>query len=59
MGETDSEISPGNNIVISGDSHANWVSDLVWLDEHDYDPSTGAGSIVSECLSTSLPFPSA
>jgi phosphodiesterase/alkaline phosphatase D-like protein len=23
----------GNNIMISGDSHANWVSDLVWLDE--------------------------
>ena len=22
----------GNNIVISGDSHASWVSDLVWLD---------------------------
>ena len=34
-----------NNIVISGDSHANWVSDLVWLDNHDYDPNTGKGSI--------------
>ena len=35
----------GNNIVISGDSHANWVSDLVWLDTHPYDPTTGAGAI--------------
>ncbi len=34
-----------NNIVISGDSHANWVSDLVWLDNHSYDPTTGNGSI--------------
>lgn len=24
-----------NNIMLSGDSHANWVSDLVWLDEHE------------------------
>jgi len=34
-----------HNIVISGDSHANWVSDLVWLDTHPYDPKTGKGSI--------------
>jgi len=34
-----------NNIVISGDSHANWVSDLIWLDNHPYDPTTGNGSI--------------
>ena len=35
----------GNNIVISGDSHANWVSDLIWLDDQPYDPATGKGSI--------------
>ncbi|KAF2669381.1 hypothetical protein BT63DRAFT_259970 [Microthyrium microscopicum] len=35
----------GNNILLSGDSHASWVADLVWLDEKPYDPSTGAGSI--------------
>ena len=28
----------GNNIVISGDSHASWVSDLVWLDHASKHP---------------------
>ena len=44
----------GNNIVISGDSHANWVSDLVWLDEHSYDPTTGNGSIGVEVCRVSF-----
>lgn len=35
----------GNNIVISGDSHASWVSDLVWLDHGPYNESTGAGGL--------------
>lgn len=30
-----------NTIFLAGDSHMSWVSDLVWLDEHPYDPSTG------------------
>ena len=47
-----------NNIVISGDSHANWVSDLVWLDEHAYDPGTGAGSIGVEFAGTAVSSPS-
>lgn len=51
----------GNNLVISGDSHANWVSDLVWLD-HDasnpYDPTTGAGSIGVEFGGTAVSSPS-
>src|SRR2546423_4317744 len=34
-----------NNVVIPGDSHANWVSDLVWLDHAKYDPATGKGSL--------------
>ncbi|EER26603.1 alkaline phosphatase family protein [Coccidioides posadasii C735 delta SOWgp] len=34
-----------NNILIAGDSHANWVSDLVWLGQKEYDPATGAGAI--------------
>ncbi|KAF1981508.1 hypothetical protein K402DRAFT_425365 [Aulographum hederae CBS 113979] len=34
-----------NNIFLSGDSHASWVSDLAWLDEKPYDPATGAGAI--------------
>ncbi|KAM5358482.1 hypothetical protein ACJZ2D_015240 [Fusarium nematophilum] len=35
----------GNNIFLAGDSHQNWVSDLVWLGTKDYDNKTGAGSI--------------
>ncbi|KAH7090398.1 PhoD-like phosphatase-domain-containing protein [Paraphoma chrysanthemicola] len=34
-----------NTIMLAGDSHQNWVSDLVWLDEVEYDPVTGAGAI--------------
>ncbi len=46
-----------NNIVISGDSHANWVSDLVWLDHSPYDPSTGAGSVGVEFAGTAVSSP--
>jgi alkaline phosphatase D len=46
----DNEI--GNNIMISGDSHANWVSDLVWLDQHAYDPTSGAGAVGVEFAGT-------
>ena len=48
----------GNNIVISGDSHANWVSDLVWLDHSPYDPGTGSGSIGVEFAGTAVSSPS-
>lgn len=48
----------GNNIMISGDSHANWVSDLVWLDEHEYDQKTGNGSIGVEFGGTAVSSPS-
>lgn len=48
----------GNNIMISGDSHANWVSDLVWLDHHPYDPVTGDGSIGVEFAGTAVSSPS-
>ena len=48
----------GNNIVIAGDSHANWVSDLVWLGEQDYDPQTGKGSIGVEFAGTAVSSPS-
>ena len=43
---------------MSGDSHANWVSDLVWLDEHAYNPNTGAGSIGVEFAGTAVSSPS-
>ena len=44
----------GNNLVIAGDSHANWVSDLVWLDHTDYDPTTGAGAVGVEFGGTAV-----
>jgi len=44
----------GNNIMLAGDSHANWVSDLVWLDEHDYDPATGQGAVGVEFAGTAV-----
>lgn len=34
-----------NTIMLAGDSHENWVSDLAWLDSVPYDPVTGAGAI--------------
>ncbi|KAI4185536.1 MAG: hypothetical protein LQ346_005874 [Caloplaca aetnensis] len=48
----------GNNIVISGDSHANWVSDLVWLDHTPYDVSSGDGSIGVEFAGSAVSSPS-
>ena len=44
----------GNNIMIAGDSHANWVSDLVWFDHSEYDPMTGAGSMGVEFGGTAV-----
>lgn len=43
-----------NTIFLAGDSHANWVSDLVWLDTKPYDQSTGAGSIGVEFAGTAV-----
>ncbi|KAL6710738.1 hypothetical protein ACN47E_007795 [Coniothyrium glycines] len=34
-----------NTIMLAGDSHQNWVSDLVWLDSVDYDSVSGQGGI--------------
>lgn len=44
--------------MIAGDSHANWASDLIWLGEHEYDPSTGKGSIGVEFAGTAVSSPS-
>ncbi|KAK5939260.1 hypothetical protein PMZ80_008563 [Knufia obscura] len=46
-----------NNIVMAGDSHMSWVSDLIWLDEHPYDESTGAGSVGVEFAGTAVSSP--
>lgn len=47
-----------NNIFLAGDSHANWVADVVWLDEQAYDPDTGEGSIGVEFAGTAVSSPS-
>ncbi|EWY97745.1 alkaline phosphatase [Fusarium oxysporum NRRL 32931] len=44
----------GNNIFLAGDSHQNWVSDLVWLGTKEYDNKTGAGSIGVEFAGTAV-----
>ncbi|KAH8728226.1 phosphodiesterase/alkaline phosphatase D precursor [Phaeosphaeriaceae sp. PMI808] len=46
-----------NNIFLAGDSHASWVSDLVWLDEKPYDSVTGAGSIGVEFGGSAISSP--
>ncbi|KAF3071099.1 Alkaline phosphatase D [Daldinia childiae] len=48
----------GNNVFLAGDSHASWVSDLVWLDEHPYDPVTGSGSMGVEFAGSAISSPS-
>lgn len=47
-----------NNIVIAGDTHVNWVSDLTWLDSSPYDSSTGAGAIGVEFGGAAVSSPS-
>jgi alkaline phosphatase D len=46
-----------NTIFLAGDSHASWVSDLVWLDTHPYDPATGDGSIGVEFAGSAVSSP--
>ncbi|KAJ4339925.1 hypothetical protein N0V87_002863 [Didymella glomerata] len=46
-----------NNIFLAGDSHASWVSDLVWLGEKEYDKSTGEGSIGVEFAGSAVTSP--
>jgi alkaline phosphatase D len=43
-----------NVIMLAGDSHQNWVSDLIWLGEHEYDPVTGEGSVGVEFAVTAV-----
>ncbi|KAF2259358.1 hypothetical protein CC78DRAFT_537194 [Lojkania enalia] len=49
--------SIGNNIFLAGDSHASWVSDLVWLGEKPYNASTGRGSIGVEFAGSAVSSP--
>lgn len=46
-----------NNIFLAGDSHASWVSDLVWLGEEAYNSSTGEGSIGVEFAGSAVTSP--
>ncbi|KAH8677650.1 PhoD-like phosphatase [Xylariales sp. PMI_506] len=46
-----------NTVFLAGDSHASWVSDLVWLGEHDYDAGTGAGSVGVELAGSAVSSP--
>jgi alkaline phosphatase D len=52
----DNEIN--NTVLLSGDSHASWVSDLAWVtgDEGDrpYDPKTGEGAIGVELAGSAV-----
>lgn len=47
----------GNNIFLAGDSHASWVSDLVWLGEKPYDKETGLGAIGVEFAGSAVTSP--
>ncbi|KAF8212314.1 PhoD-like phosphatase-domain-containing protein [Mycena galopus ATCC 62051] len=49
-----------NTIILSGDSHANWVSDLAHInDTTTYNPLTGDGAIGVEFAGTAVTSPSA
>lgn len=47
----------GNNIFLAGDSHASWVSDLVWNGVKPYNKETGEGAIGVEFAGTAVTSP--
>jgi alkaline phosphatase D len=48
-----------NTVFLAGDSHAAWVSDLVWFDHSKaYDPATGEGAIGVEFAGSAVSSPS-
>lgn len=49
--------SIGNNIFMSGDSHASWVSDLTWYGNAPYNAETGAGSLGAEFAGSAVTSP--
>ena len=51
--------NPVNNIVLTGDIHSSWYHDITFnpFDPTTYDPSTGAGSLASEFVATSISSP--
>jgi len=47
-----------NTIVLSGDSHANWVFDLTYDNQTGYNPATGKGALGVEFAGTAVSSPS-
>ncbi|KAG6903200.1 hypothetical protein C0995_002743 [Termitomyces sp. Mi166 len=43
-----------NTVILAGDSHANWVSDLAHPNDTSYDPVTGEGAIGVEFAGTAV-----
>ncbi|CEL02056.1 hypothetical protein ASPCAL01631 [Aspergillus calidoustus] len=43
-----------NNINIAGDTHVNWVSDMIWEGTKDYNEQTGAGAVGVEFAGTAV-----
>ncbi|KAK4655794.1 hypothetical protein QC762_305530 [Podospora pseudocomata] len=43
-----------NTVMLSGDSHAAWVSDMVWKAEEGYDENTGAGAVGVELAGSAV-----
>ncbi|KAK0701193.1 PhoD-like phosphatase-domain-containing protein [Apiosordaria backusii] len=43
-----------NNVFLAGDSHRNWVSDVTWLGQSEYNPTTGSGSLGVEFAGTAV-----
>ncbi|KAK4118692.1 hypothetical protein N657DRAFT_627997 [Parathielavia appendiculata] len=43
-----------NTVMLSGDSHASWVSDLAWLGKRAYDEDTGKGAFGVELAGTAV-----
>ncbi|WWD16925.1 hypothetical protein CI109_101357 [Kwoniella shandongensis] len=56
--DTISENKIDNVIIISGDSHANWVSDIAYDNKTDYNPATGDGAYAVEFAGTAVSSPS-
>ncbi|KZV69015.1 hypothetical protein PENSPDRAFT_727418 [Peniophora sp. CONT] len=48
-----------NTIILAGDSHANWVSDLAHPNDTTYDPATGEGALGVEFAGTAVTSTSA
>ncbi|KAK4141138.1 alkaline phosphatase [Dichotomopilus funicola] len=46
--------SIGNNVFLAGDSHQNWVADVTWLGQADYNSETGEGSVGVEFAGTAV-----